>query len=71
MLRVAADGSRVWTDGRVAEREFLGEFVRYSVKAGATDLVVSGPASGIDWRGEGYESVRLFAERVLPELARW
>jgi alkanesulfonate monooxygenase SsuD/methylene tetrahydromethanopterin reductase-like flavin-dependent oxidoreductase (luciferase family) len=40
-------------------------------RLGATDLVVSGPASGIDWRGEGYESVRLFAERVLPELARW
>jgi len=37
---------------------------------GVTDLVMSGPASGIDWRGEGYESVRLFAERVLPELAR-
>jgi alkanesulfonate monooxygenase SsuD/methylene tetrahydromethanopterin reductase-like flavin-dependent oxidoreductase (luciferase family) len=40
-------------------------------RLGATDLVMSGPASGIDWRGEGYESVRLFAERVLPELARW
>jgi len=39
----AADGSRVWADGRVAEREFLGEFVRYNVKAGATDLVVDQP----------------------------
>jgi len=40
-------------------------------RLGATDLVMSGPASGIDWRGEGYDSVRLFAERVLPVLARW
>ena len=36
---------------------------------GTTDLVVNGPASGIDWRGEGYESVKLFAEQVLPRLA--
>jgi alkanesulfonate monooxygenase SsuD/methylene tetrahydromethanopterin reductase-like flavin-dependent oxidoreductase (luciferase family) len=35
---------------------------------GTTDLVVNGPASGLDWRGEGYESVRLFAEEVLPRL---
>jgi alkanesulfonate monooxygenase SsuD/methylene tetrahydromethanopterin reductase-like flavin-dependent oxidoreductase (luciferase family) len=40
-------------------------------RLGVTDLVMSGPASGVDWRGEGYESVRLFAERVLPVLARW
>jgi iron(III) transport system ATP-binding protein len=39
----AADGARIWIDGKVSEREFLGEFVRYSVKAGATDLVVDQP----------------------------
>ena len=33
---------------------------------GTTDLVVNGPASGLDWRGEGYESIKLFAEQVLP-----
>jgi len=38
---------------------------------GATDLVLNGPASGIDWRTEGYESVKLFAERVLPTLRAW
>jgi alkanesulfonate monooxygenase SsuD/methylene tetrahydromethanopterin reductase-like flavin-dependent oxidoreductase (luciferase family) len=35
-----------------------------------TDLIVNGPASGLDWRKEGYESIKLFAERVLPELKR-
>jgi alkanesulfonate monooxygenase SsuD/methylene tetrahydromethanopterin reductase-like flavin-dependent oxidoreductase (luciferase family) len=35
---------------------------------GTTDLVVNGPASGLDWRNEGYESVKLFAEEVLPHL---
>jgi alkanesulfonate monooxygenase SsuD/methylene tetrahydromethanopterin reductase-like flavin-dependent oxidoreductase (luciferase family) len=36
---------------------------------GVDELVLNGPASGRDWRGEGYESVKLFAERVLPRLA--
>ena len=35
---------------------------------GVTELVVNGPASGLDWRGEGYESMKLFAEEVLPRL---
>jgi alkanesulfonate monooxygenase SsuD/methylene tetrahydromethanopterin reductase-like flavin-dependent oxidoreductase (luciferase family) len=35
---------------------------------GTTDLVVNGPASGLDWRREGYESVKLFADEVLPRL---
>jgi alkanesulfonate monooxygenase SsuD/methylene tetrahydromethanopterin reductase-like flavin-dependent oxidoreductase (luciferase family) len=39
--------------------------------AGLTDLVLFGPASGIDWRGEGRASVRRFAEEVLPVLATW
>jgi len=38
-----ADGARTWLDGTVAEREFLGEFVRYSVKVGRAELVVDQP----------------------------
>jgi iron(III) transport system ATP-binding protein len=37
------DGGRIWVDGTVTEREFLGEFVRYNVKVKATDLVVDQP----------------------------
>ena len=37
------DGGRIWVDGTVTEREFLGEFVRYKVKVKATDLVVDQP----------------------------
>jgi hypothetical protein len=56
----------------IGEPEALLELLRPLVqRLGATELVVNGPASGLDWRREGYESVRLFAERVLPELARW
>ncbi len=40
-------------------------------RLGLTDLVLFGPASGIDWRGEGYASVRRFAEDLLPTLASW
>ncbi|HTY49875.1 MAG TPA: LLM class flavin-dependent oxidoreductase [Steroidobacteraceae bacterium] len=36
-----------------------------------TDLVHSGPAGGIDLRGEAYASLRLFAEKVLPEVQSW
>ncbi len=38
-----ADGGRVWIEARVTEREFLGEFVRYNVRAGTVDLVVDQP----------------------------
>jgi len=37
------DGARSWLDGTVAAREFLGEFVRYNVKVGTTELVVDQP----------------------------
>jgi hypothetical protein len=46
----------------------LEPFVR---ELGLTDLVVFGPAAGIDLRTEGYASVRRFAEEVLPELKAW
>jgi iron(III) transport system ATP-binding protein len=39
----APEGGRSWLDGTVAEREFLGEFVRYSVKVGTGNLVVDQP----------------------------
>jgi len=39
----APDGARSWLDGTVTDREFLGEFVRYSVKVGTTELVVDQP----------------------------
>ena len=43
------DSGRSWLDGTVAEREFLGEFVRYNVKIGASRLVVDQP----HYMGEG------------------
>ena len=36
-------GVRSWLDGTVAEREFLGEFVRYTVRVGTGSLVVDQP----------------------------
>lgn len=36
-----------------------------------TDLVHSGPAGGIDIRGEAYDSLKAFAEGVLPTLKTW
>ena len=53
----------------IGSPEEILEFLRPRVsELGLTDLVLNGPASGIDWRGEGYESVRCFAEEVLPAL---
>lgn len=37
------DAGRIWVEGVVAEREFLGEFVRYTVKVGGTDFVADEP----------------------------
>ena len=34
-----AGGGLVWLEGRVSEREFLGEFIRYTVRAGKADIV--------------------------------
>ena len=34
-----ADGALIWLEGRVAEREFLGEFIRYTVHAGNAHIV--------------------------------
>jgi hypothetical protein len=36
-----------------------------------TDLVHSGPAAGIDIRTEGYQSLKRFAEQVLPTVHSW
>jgi len=37
------DGGRIWVDGTVTEREFLGEFVRYIVRVGTVELIVDQP----------------------------
>jgi iron(III) transport system ATP-binding protein len=39
----AQNGDRMWLDGLVTEREFLGEFVRYTVKVGDADLIADQP----------------------------
>jgi hypothetical protein len=36
-----------------------------------TDIVHAGPAGGLDIHGEVYQSLKAFAEKVLPELQRW
>ncbi len=62
-----ADGGRIWTDGEVTEREFLGEFVRYSVKAGATELVIDQP----HYMGEpGYAPGAAVRVGINPAQAR-
>ena len=35
----AAGGGLIWLEGCVVEREFLGEFIRYTVRAGKADIV--------------------------------
>ena len=35
----AAGGGLIWLEGRVSEREFLGEFIRYTVRAGKAEIV--------------------------------
>ena len=40
VLAEQRDGSaKVWLEGTVTEREFLGEFVRYGIKVGDTHLI--------------------------------
>lgn len=38
---------------------------------GLTDLVIYGPHAGSDLRGEGLESLKLFAKEVLPVVHGW
>ena len=40
---VAGDAGLVWAEGSVTQREFLGEFVRYTVKIGQTELTADQP----------------------------
>jgi iron(III) transport system ATP-binding protein len=35
----ASPTDRIWVDGTIAHREFLGEFVRYRIAAGGTELI--------------------------------
>ena len=37
------DAGLVWVEGSVAQREFLGEFVRYTVRIGQTELTADQP----------------------------
>jgi len=37
------DAARLWLSGSVTEREFVGEFVRYHVRVGGTDLIADQP----------------------------
>jgi iron(III) transport system ATP-binding protein len=39
----AGDAGFVWVEGRVVQREFLGEFVRYTVKVGQAELTADQP----------------------------
>jgi iron(III) transport system ATP-binding protein len=39
----AAESGRTWMSGTVAAREFLGEFVRYTVQVGAASLIADQP----------------------------
>jgi iron(III) transport system ATP-binding protein len=50
LLVIGADAAtspqRTWIDGTVAEREFLGEFMRYRIDAAGTTLTVDAPHFG-------------------------
>jgi iron(III) transport system ATP-binding protein len=39
----AGEGGMHWVEGSVVEREFLGEFVRYTVQVGAVELIADQP----------------------------
>jgi iron(III) transport system ATP-binding protein len=39
----AVDADHIWFDGKIVEREFLGEFTRYVVRAGSTPMTVDAP----------------------------
>jgi iron(III) transport system ATP-binding protein len=48
------DPARIWLSGEVAEREFLGEFVRYRVRVGAADILADAPhLTGTAWFDAG------------------
>lgn len=49
----------------------LGTLEPFVRDLGLTDLVVFGPAPGIDLRGEGHDALRKFADEVLPTLKTW
>jgi iron(III) transport system ATP-binding protein len=42
----AATSDRIWIRGRVTEREFLGEFIRYRIDAQGTDIIADQPHYG-------------------------
>ncbi|MCX7893051.1 MAG: ABC transporter ATP-binding protein [Burkholderiales bacterium] len=65
-----SDPHRLWLAGTVAEREFLGEFVRYRVRVGGAELLADAPhLTGAPWFDPG-ASVQVGIDprelRVLP-----
>jgi iron(III) transport system ATP-binding protein len=42
----AADPARIWIDGRVTGREFLGEFIRYVIEVNGVEITVDEPHLG-------------------------
>ena len=74
-LSLAAPGSaatpdKVWVDGRVAHREFLGEFIRYRIDVQGTDIVADQPHYGGNVEFVPGSAVRVGIEpaqlRLLP-----
>jgi len=57
---------------RIGSAEYVTETLRELTSAmPITDLVHSGPAAGIPIRTEAYQSLKAFADKVLPEVKRW
>ena len=49
-----ADPGLIWLSGSLAEREFLGEFVRYRVRVGGADILADAPhLNGTTWFDTG------------------
>jgi alkanesulfonate monooxygenase SsuD/methylene tetrahydromethanopterin reductase-like flavin-dependent oxidoreductase (luciferase family) len=49
----------------------LGQLHSFASRLPLTDIVHAGPASGIPIRGEAYESLKAFADDVMPEIKAW
>jgi len=68
-----ADSSDLYRDFElIGSAEYVTETLRELVSSmPITDLVHSGPAAGIPIRTEAYQSLKAFADKVLPEVKRW
>jgi iron(III) transport system ATP-binding protein len=63
-------GDRIWLEGRVAHREFLGEFIRYRIDVQGKDIVADQPHYGGNVEFAPGSEIRIGIEpaqvRVLP-----